>query len=456
MEGTMINDEIIGTVKSAKKNVSYITVVGVGGAGGNAVEYMYNLGIDDVEFMVCNTDLQALNQKPIPLKVALGTNLTGGLGAGASPKIGQDAAIESEQDIRDALAACQTKMAFITAGMGGGTGTGAAPVIARIAREMGILTVGIVTMPLQAEARTERALAGLAEVRKSLDAILVIDNEAVFDIFGDCSFKEAFGKANEILATAAKSIADIIIHEFHMNIDFADVKKTIADKGVILMGTHTAKITSEDIVSELMEKALSSPLLMENNISGATNLLVSITWGGEGLSASKVNQILIASQRAAGGHAELISGIGEDRSLAEDEVKLTIIATGFDKSKGLFQGEEEAEKPAPEEKTDKKTTAKTETGRDFRGKNKLQEDPEPIFGGLFGMKSHHPVQQSDEAVDFAGTAIENKISKSDFTKFAPKSNIDDLENIPAYLRQKKNISHKVDSAKKRSVKLKIQ
>ena len=233
------------------------------------------------------------------------------------------------------------------------------------------------------------------------------------------------------------------------------MKKTIADKGVILMGTHTAKVSSEDIVSELMEKALSSPLLMENNISGATNLLVSITWGGDGLSASKVNQILIASQRAAGGHAELISGIGEDRSLAEDEVKLTIIATGFDKSKGLFQGEE-AKEAAPEASDDKKIVAKTERGSAFNGKIKKQEESEPIFGGLFGMKSHHPVQQPDDATDFAGTAIENKISKSDFTKFAPKSNIDDLENIPAYLRQKKNISHKIDSTKKRSIKLKIQ
>lgn len=327
--------EIMEYVPETKKKVSNITVIGVGGGGSNAVEYMYNQGINDVEFMICNTDMQALNAKSVPLKIMIGKNLAGGLGAGADPKVGEAAAKESEEEIRNAFKTKKTKMIFITAGMGGGTGTGAAPIIAKIAREMGILAVGIVTMPLKSEGRDrmKRAKEGLANLKEHLDAILIIDNAMVLKIFGDLTWEEAFHKADDILAIGAKSLAEILIKEYHMNVDFKDVSKTMRDTGFFLMGTATAKSSDENVVDTLINSTLQSPLLMQNDISGAKNILLALTSGANGFKASKTDEVLSRIQDIADGEAEVITALGKDLTLAEDEVKLIIIATGFDSAK---------------------------------------------------------------------------------------------------------------------------
>ena len=224
------NIELMDCVAGAKKKASHITVIGVGGGGSNAVEHMYNQNVPNVEFMICNTDLQALNAKSVPLKIMIGENLTSGLGAGADPKKGEGAAEESSEIIRNALLVKKTKMIFITAGLGGGTGTGAAPVIAKIAQDMGILAVGIVTMPLKAEGlkRMRRAKEGLSKLKEHLDAILIIDNAMVLKIFKDLTWEEAFHKADDILATGARSLAEILIKEdYHINVDFNDVNITM-------------------------------------------------------------------------------------------------------------------------------------------------------------------------------------------------------------------------------------
>lgn len=326
----------------AEKIASNIMVIGVGGAGCNAVEGMYRLGIHNVMFMVCNTDTLALNKKPIPMKIPLGTHLTNGLGAGADPSVGREAALETETEIRRVLEESGTKMAFITAGMGGGTGTGAAPVIARIAREMGILTVGIVTIPQKTEGakRMKVAMDGLREIVKFLDSVLIIDNQAVVSYYGELKSTEAFAKANDILAEAAKGIAEIITVELTVNVDFADVRTTMRDSGITLMGSSVVKIGADtpDLVEQVMTQVLHSPLLMKNDIAGAKNLLVNISWGGEEPSGKDIDKILNYVQEASGDNyeANLIYGMGKDDSLAEDELKVVLVATAFDNKKDVF------------------------------------------------------------------------------------------------------------------------
>lgn len=321
-------------IPEAKKKTSNITVMGVGGGGSNAVDYMYRQGIRDVEFIICNTDLQALNAKNVPLKIMIGD----GLGAGADPTKAEKLAEESAEAIRTALKSKNTKMAFITACMGGGTGTGAAPVIARIAREMGILAVGIVTMPLKAEgpSRMRRAKEGLIRLKENLDAILIIDNTMVLKIFGDLTWEEAFHKADDILSTGAKSLAEILIKDdYHLNADFNDVRKTMLGTGFFLMGTATAKSSNENVVEELISSTLQSPLLMQNDISGAKNILLSLTNGINGFRASKTDEVLDHIQQMADGEAEIIAAIGMDSNLQPDEVKLVILAAGFDSTKSF-------------------------------------------------------------------------------------------------------------------------
>lgn len=329
-----MSDDIIDCLDSAKNKTSNIMVVGVGGGGGNAVKYMYNLGIHNVMFMVCNTDIQALSRSPIPLKIQLGCNLTEGLGAGNKPERGRDAAIESSEEIRENLMASGARMVFITAGMGGGTGTGAAPIIAQIARELDILTVAIVTMPFRAEGpkRKMQAAQGIEEIRKHVDSLLIIDNENINRMYGDLSFTEAFGKADDILATAAKGIAEVITKEFGINVDFADVQTTMSNSGVALMGSASAKIESaENIAQYLTDNALVSPLLNQNNIAGARNILVNISWREKELRMSDVHCIIEIIQQSAGEDSNVIWGAGPDDTLTEsDEVGVIIIATGFE------------------------------------------------------------------------------------------------------------------------------
>ncbi len=306
---------------------SIIKVIGVGGGGSNAVNHMFRLGIKGVDFIICNTDKQALSKSPVPHKIQLGNSLTRGLGAGAKPEIGRDSALESIDDIKNLLKD-NTEMVFITAGLGGGTGTGAAPVIASIAKELGILTVGIVTIPFSFEGkkRREQAEKGLEEMKKYVDTLIVIGNDKLRDIYGSLKMTEAFAHADNVLTSAAKSIAEIISLHMHMNVDFNDVKTVMQDSGVAIMGSAIA--SGEKRALRAVENALVSPLLNDNDISGARHVLLNIMSGSDDIEMDEFGEITDFIQEAAGGTAELITGYGTDPSLG-DNVSVTIIATGF-------------------------------------------------------------------------------------------------------------------------------
>ncbi len=311
-----------------KNQSNVIKVIGVGGGGSNAVNYMYHLGIKGVDFFACNTDAQALQNSPVPNKIQLGVSLTEGLGAGANPEIGERSAIESVDELSRMLAT-NTKMIFITAGMGGGTGTGAAPVIAKMARDMGILTVGIVTMPFQFEGKTrnDQAEVGLEKLRKFVDSIIVINNNKLREVYGDLGFKQGFAKADEVLANASRGIAEVITHHYTQNIDLRDAKTVLADSGTAIMGSATA--TGPNRGEEAVAKALDSPLLNDNKIIGAKNVLLLVVSGRDEVTIDEIGIINEHIQREAGHGANIIMGIGEDVSLDED-ISVTVIATGFD------------------------------------------------------------------------------------------------------------------------------
>jgi cell division protein FtsZ len=306
---------------------SVIKVIGVGGGGSNAVNYMYSQGIHGVDFIVCNTDHQALQNSPVPNKVQLGVHLTEGLGAGADPAVGEEAAKESVEEVRSILEG-RTKMLFITAGMGGGTGTGAAPIIARTAREMEILTVGIVTIPFQFEGkmRLEQAEKGVEALRENVDSLIVINNNKLRDVYGNLGFKAGFSKADEVLAIAAKGIAEVITHHFTANIDLRDAQTVLKNSGTAIMGS--ARSSGSGRAEEAVKKALDSPLLNDNRITGAKNVLLLIISGREEITIDEIGEISDHIQREAGGSANIIMGIGEDESL-QDEISVTVVATGF-------------------------------------------------------------------------------------------------------------------------------
>ena len=311
-----------------KNQSSIIKVIGVGGGGSNAVTHMFKQGIRGVDFMICNTDCQALDTSPVPLKIQLGNN---GLGAGSIPQVGRDAATENIEEIRKILEN-NTKMVFITAGMGGGTGTGAAPVIAALARELGILTVGIVTLPFSFEGRkrSQQAKAGIDELRKSVDTLLIICNDKLRELEGDLKLSEAFGKADNILAVAAKGIAEIITVTGYINVDFEDVKTVMKESGKAIMGSGTA--TGENRALEAVQIAMSSPLLDDANIRGASNILLYISSGASEITLDEVMEITDYIQHEAGSEADIIWGNGTDEALGE-EISITLVATGFN-SKG--------------------------------------------------------------------------------------------------------------------------
>ena len=331
-----MSDDLMNEIAAAKDKSSIIMVVGVGGAGGNAVNHMWNLGIKDVGFMVCNTDAQALDNSPVEEKVQLGRE---GLGAGNDPENGRKAAIESLDDIRRRLEAAGTRMLFVTAGMGGGTGTGASPVIAKLAHEMGILTVGIVTSPLAVEGkiRYEQAFRGIEELSRNVDSLLVINNENIVEMYGRLSLKQAFGKADDILASAAKGIAEIITVESEMvNVDFADVSKVMRDSGRAHMSVATAE--GEHRAAEVARASLESPLLDHTLISGAKNILLNIsTSDADSLALDEVMEILKyiqshASVQAPDGtvhDANIIWGTSVKPQLGR-RIELVVVATGFD------------------------------------------------------------------------------------------------------------------------------
>ncbi len=311
----------------ARHSKSIIKVIGVGGGGSNAVNHMYRLGIKDVEFIVCNTDLQALNSSPVPTKLQIGTNLTEGLGCGANPEVGRAAAMESREQIREVLA--DTKMVFITAGMGGGTGTGAAPVIAKIAKEMDILTVGIVTMPFGFEGRKKiaQAQAGLDGMRAGCDTVLAILNDQLRQMFGNLSISQAFGQADGVLTTAAKGIAEIITLAGYVNVDFQDVRTVMLNAGAAVMGS--AETSGEDRALRAAQQALASPLLDNCDIMGAKRILLSIISGEEAeLQMDELSTITEYIQEQAGDECEVIFGHGVDPDLG-NSIRVTVIATGF-------------------------------------------------------------------------------------------------------------------------------
>ena len=313
-----------------KDVASIIKVIGVGGGGGNAVNHMFSQGIRGVDFAVCNTDLQALEISPIPFKIQLGPSLTEGRGAGSIPEIGKNAAVENIEEITEYLEK-DTKMVFVTAGMGGGTGTGAAPVIAKVAKDLGILTVGIVTVPFNFEGRKRRmqAEAGLESMRENVDTLLVINNERLREISGNLSIGEAFAQADEVLATAAKGIAEVIAVTGAINVDFNDVSTVMKDSGVAIMGSAEAE--GDNRALKAVQKALESPLLNDNDIRGAEYVLLNITYGDIEVLMDEITEITDFIQDAAGSTADVIFGHGKDDSLG-DKINVTLIATGFDSS----------------------------------------------------------------------------------------------------------------------------
>jgi cell division protein FtsZ len=310
-----------------KNQSNVIKVIGVGGGGSNAINHMFKQGIIGVDFVVCNTDSQALHTSPVPNKIQLGVNLTEGLGAGAKPEIGQQAALESIEEIEKMLDA-NTKMVFITAGMGGGTGTGAAPVIAQLAKERGILTVGIVTIPFQFEGknRSEQAMEGVERLRKQVDSLIVINNNKLREVYGNLGFKAGFSKADEVLATASKGIAEVITNHLTMNIDLKDAKTVLSDSGTAIMGSAVSE--GADRAKIAIQTALDSPLLNDNKITGAKNVLLLITFGANEITIDEISEINEYIQNEAGHNANIIMGIGEDEKLGE-AISVTVIATGF-------------------------------------------------------------------------------------------------------------------------------
>ena len=311
-----------------KNQSNVIKVIGVGGGGSNAINHMYSLGIKGVDFVICNTDAQALNISEVPNKIQLGINLTEGLGAGANPEIGMQSAIESMDEIGRMLET-NTKMIFITAGMGGGTGTGAAPIIAKMAKEMDILTVGIVTVPFSFEGkmRNEQAQKGVEELRQHVDSLIVINNNKLREVYGNLGFKAGFSKADEVLATASRGIAEVITHHYTQNIDLRDAKTVLSNSGTAIMGS--AKSSGENRAQDAIIKALDSPLLNDNKIRGSKNVLLLIVSGSNEITLDEIGEINDHIQIEAGHNANIIMGVGEDASL-EESIAVTIIATGFD------------------------------------------------------------------------------------------------------------------------------
>lgn len=378
-----------------KGNSSIIKVIGVGGGGNNALKHMYETGIHGVDFVICNTDAQTLDNNPVANKVQLGVSTTEGLGAGADPEVGEKAAIESIDEIKAALGQ-NTKMVFITAGMGGGTGTGAAPVIAKVAKEMGILTVGIVTVPFSFEGkrRLEQAESGLDRLRNNVDSLIVINNDKLRQQFGNLGFKQGFSKADEVLTNAAKGMAEVITGYFDINIDFRDAKTVLADSGTALMST--GKASGENKAEEAVKKALDSPLLNDNKITGAKNVLLLIRSGAEEATMDEIGVIMDHIQKEAGHTAEIIFGVGTDEELG-DAVSVLVIATGFAKDNPKHDGPTETIKipldEASETRVQKESPFRTKAEREeqkiekFEGKSLFRLDDEEDDAPQFRVSS---------------------------------------------------------------------
>ncbi len=358
-----------------KGNSSIIKVIGVGGGGNNALKYMYEKGIHGVDFVICNTDSQTLDNNPVSNKIQLGISTTEGLGAGADPEVGEKAAIESIEEIKAALGK-NTKMVFVTAGMGGGTGTGAAPVIAKAAKEMGILTVGIVTVPFSFEGkrRLDQADLGLEKLRDNVDSLIVINNDKLRQQFGNLGFKQGFAKADEVLTNAAKAMAEVITGHFTINIDFRDAKSVLENSGTALMSTGTA--AGENKAEEAVKKALDSPLLNDNKITGAKNVLLLIRSGNEEATMDEIGIINDYIQKEAGNTADIIFGVGSDEELG-DAVSVLVIATGFAKDHQKHSGTTETIKFSLTDTLEKPVKKEPEFAPKAEKQELKTEDSEP-------------------------------------------------------------------------------
>src|SRR6056297_3042242 len=387
-----------------KNQSNVIKVIGVGGGGSNAINHMFQLGIKGVDFVVCNTDAQALDNSSVPNKIQLGVSLTEGLGAGANPHIGEQAAVESFDEIKQMLDV-NTKMVFITAGMGGGTGTGAAPVIAKQAKDMDILTVGIVTIPFQFEGkmRNEQAQLGVENLRSHVDSLIVINNNKLREVYGNLGFKAGFSKADEVLATASRGIAEVITHHYTQNIDLRDAKTVLSNSGTAIMGSAEASGTNRS--QDAIAKALDSPLLNDNKITGAQNVLLLIVSGSEEITIDEIGEINDHIQAEAGHSANIIMGVGEDEAL-DEAIAVTIIATGFNveqqndivntETKKIIHTLED-EHRAEHELSPKKTSSYPQCSQPVE-EPKAQEPEKP---------SVHTLDDSVEEVDELGN-IQNK------------------------------------------------
>ena len=389
-----------------KGNSAIIKVIGVGGGGNNALKHMYEKGIHGVDFVVCNTDAQTLDNNPVSNKVQLGVTITEGLGAGADPEVGEKSAIESIEDIKAAMGQ-NTKMVFITAGMGGGTGTGAAPVIAKVAKDMGILTVGIVTVPFSFEGRRrlDQAESGLEKLRNNVDSLIVINNDKLRQQFGNLGFKQGFSKADEVLTNAAKGMAEVITGYFDVNIDFRDAKSVLQNSGTALMSTGVAQ--GENRAEEAVKKALDSPLLNDNKIIGAKDVLLLIRSGHEEATMDEIGLINDYIQREAGNTAEIIFGVGADEELGES-ISVLVIATGFSNENEKFAGPTEkiriglndsldTPKTSPFKSRDEREVS-NEVGYDFGGKNLFRLDDEEPSASQYNNVS--TLQDEADKVDF--------------------------------------------------------
>lgn len=417
---------------------SIIKVLGVGGGGSNAVNYMFEQGIKDVDFIVCNTDAQALVKSPVPVRIQLGASLTQGRGAGSKPDQGRQAAIENLDDVM-AVIKDSTKMVFITAGMGGGTGTGAAPVIAKAAKELGILTVAIVTIPFRFEGpkRINHAVEGISQLREHVDSLLVINNERLREIYGDLPVSDAWAKADSILAVAARGIAEIITVAGHINVDFADVETVMTNSGVAIMGQGTGEGDNRAI--EAIEAALTSPLLNNNDIKGARNILLNIISGSKEATMDEIARISEYAQEAAGNNADIILGSGFNESMGE-KVGVTIIATGFDISSipemnikqeqqkhyvnQGFENKQFVNQPRPVEKSVAQKTINFSPPEDAH----LQKEISRLYDSKASKNTKAEKTEEVEEHNNNGKLI-NRLAD-----LQNSDNIDDLHNIPAYKR----------------------
>ena len=466
-----------------KEISSIIKVIGVGGGGSNAVNHMYNQGINGVDFIVCNTDQQALDKSPVPTRIQLGVTLTGGRGAGSKPEVGKNAAIENIEEMKEILGK-NTNMVFITAGMGGGTGTGAAPIIAQTAREMGILTVGIVTLPFRFEGkrRTSFAHEGIEEMRQSVDTLLVIKNEKLREMYGNLGMSQAFGKADNVLTTAAKGIAELISVHGEINVDMNDVITVMKDSGVAIMGTGVAE--GPDRASIAVKDALDSPLLNDNDIHGASDILLNITYGAEDVTMDEISEITDFIQDAAGDSANVIWGYGKDETLA-NAIRVTIIATGFEGRLGTDLEEVEPEvKRLPLEPEEPKAITKPVTSPFGEAEAEAEAEAEPEmyikkvdleepqadiqaeaqpeldFGAPAAEEQkeenviRHTLNMEEEEPIQASRSQEPRIDRETFKRKTDErmnrlnnltnpihtgKNLRDYENVPAYVRRKMDL-----------------